>query len=138
MIFDKFNYMFISPFIANVFLALTFLRTVTAGKEALITSVARINFDGNIDPEMVRYTRRLTIVWGIYFIFAATLCILFMQLQINAGNSAVLNLIFVIMPLSLFFVEYLYRKNRFPDLEHAGPIKVYRIIRHAGLFQKRK
>lgn len=51
-------------------LAWFFGRTLRAGREALITRIARIS-DPALPPALQRYTRRLTALWCGWFVLAA-------------------------------------------------------------------
>lgn len=55
-------------------LALFFGRTLRRGEQALITRVARVS-EPALPAELVRYTRRLTAIWCVWFVFAAAACL---------------------------------------------------------------
>jgi uncharacterized membrane protein len=57
-------------------LALFFGLTLRAGREPLITRIARLS-EPQLPAAMARYTRRLTAIWCGYFVVMAVLCLVF-------------------------------------------------------------
>ena len=53
-------------------LAVVFGRTLRAGQVPLIERIARVG-DPTLTPALCRYTRRLTVIWCVYFVAAAVL-----------------------------------------------------------------
>jgi uncharacterized membrane protein len=60
------------PALVMGWLALFFGRTLRAGQVPLIERIARIG-DPVLTPALCRYTRRLTVVWCVYFVVVALL-----------------------------------------------------------------
>ena len=55
-------------------LAFLFGRTLRAGRVPLIERIARVS-DPELTPALRHYTRRLTVVWTLYFVVAALLSV---------------------------------------------------------------
>src|SRR5262249_58781310 len=55
-----------SPVVINVFLCVLFGLTLRRGHEPLITRFARLEHDV-LPPQVERYTRRLTVLWTLFF-----------------------------------------------------------------------
>src|SRR3954462_401099 len=52
--------------VANLLLLWYFARTLRAGRESLITRLAR-RVHGSLPPEMTAFTRRVTVAWCVFF-----------------------------------------------------------------------
>src|SRR5688572_6735921 len=65
-------------------LAWFFGRTLLAGREPLITRIARVS-DPGLAPALCRYTRRLTAVWCGYFVLAASTFLLWGEALAGGG-----------------------------------------------------
>ena len=91
-----------------------FARTLRAGREAIVTRVAR-RVHGTLPPVIEGYTRRVTIAWCVFFAaqlaVSALLCA-FAPWQAWSFFTAVLNLPLVAL---MFVAEYGYRTVRYPD-----------------------
>lgn len=98
----------------NFFLLWLFGRTLLHGHEPLISQISR-KLNGYLDPDIVRYTRHVTIAWVI---FPLSQLIISLALYLFAPVSAwsffinVLNLPLLIL---MFVVEKTYRNWRYPD-----------------------
>ena len=60
------------PVLVLGWLAVHFGRTLRAGQIPLIERIARVG-DPDLTPVLCRYTRRLTTIWCVYFVFATGL-----------------------------------------------------------------
>lgn len=97
---------FVPPLVL-LWLAFFFGRTLRTGDLPLIERVARIG-KPDLSPALCRYTRRLTALWCIYFVAAATLAAAaslgFQQASLGAASVSL-----------VFFVgEYWVRQRLFP------------------------
>jgi uncharacterized membrane protein len=118
---------FLPPIALNLGLAVLFGRTLRAGREPLISTFARAE-RGTLEPDLARYTRRLTAVWVAFFVGAALLST---GLAIAASPAvwgwfvAIGNHLGV---AALFLGEYAFRRWRFPQYRHASPATLARIL----------
>ena len=110
---------------ANLVLLWYFARTLRAGKEALVTRLAR-RVHGVLPPEIVAFTRRVTAVWCAFFaaqVAVSMLLFAFAPLQIW---SMFVNLISVPLIGLMFAGQYLCRMVRFPDHPRASVARILR------------
>ena len=119
--------LFVPPAALNLGLATLFARTLEAGREPLISAIARAE-RGTLEPDLAIYTRRLTAVWAIFFAGAAAFSIWLAAMstpEIWGWFVAVGNHIAV---ASLFLGEYIFRRWRFPQYRHASPLALAAIV----------
>jgi uncharacterized membrane protein len=118
---------FLPPVALNLGLAALFARTLKRGREPLISTFARAE-RGTLEPDLARYTRRLTALWVAFFVGAAAVSALLALLATPAlwgwfvavGNHVAVAL--------LFTGEYLFRRWRFPQYRHASPLALAAIV----------
>jgi uncharacterized membrane protein len=109
----------------NLFLLWYFARTLRAGRQALVTRLA-LRVHGSLPPEMVAYTRSVTLAWCGFFagqVAVSMLLLAFAPLEIW---SMFVNLINVPLIALMFAGEYLYRTLRFPNHPRASIARVLR------------
>jgi uncharacterized membrane protein len=111
--------LFMEHALTNLALAIVFGRTLAAGREPLITTFARL-VHGELPPEVVRYTRRVTLAWTIFFgaMFALS-CALYLSGE-RAAWSVFANFATPAGVGSMFAVEYFVRHRVLPDWERVG------------------
>ncbi len=104
---------------ANLVLALVFGRTLGAGKEPLVSKFARM-IHGELPPEVVRYTRQVTVAWTVFFLmlFAAS-CVLYFGRFLPAW-SLLANILSPLLVATMFVVEYIVRHRVLPNWERVG------------------
>ena len=98
----------------NLFLFWLFGHTLLPGREPLIAQISR-KVNGQLYPEVVNYTRYVTIAWCLYAaaqVLISLLLYLFASLEAWSFFVNILNLPLLI---SMFVVEKAYRTIRFPD-----------------------
>jgi uncharacterized membrane protein len=117
---------------ANLLLALVFGRTLRAGAEPLVTRFARITHPA-LPPEVVRYTRHVTLAWTIFFATLFTLsCLLYLG-GLLAAWSFLANIASPLMVGSMFLAEYAIRLRALPHWPRAGILGGIRAFsRHFG------
>lgn len=123
-----------TPILIPLMLLVVFGTTLRPGQEALVTQIGE-RARGPLEPEMRRYTRNVTWLWTVVF-FALTLEAIFLALYANAvQNFAIWSwLINIVNPVfigSLFVLEFIYRKRRFPDHPHPSFMDYLSIVRNA-------
>jgi|SRR5438105_3880345 len=100
------------------FLLWLFGRTLPAGKEALVTRVAR-RFHGSLPPYMEAYTRNLTAAWCVFFAAQLTLSALLFAFASLEAWSLFVNLLNVPLLAAMFTGDYVYRVLRYRNYRHA-------------------
>jgi uncharacterized membrane protein len=119
---------YLPPIIINVGLAAWFGLTLRLGREPMISRFARVE-RGALEPDLVRYTRRLTVVWTLFFLAMAAISAALAALPSPApwawftsfGNWACVTV--------LFFGEHFYRRIRFAHYAHMSPMQLVALVR---------
>lgn len=109
--------LYLMPLLINAGLALYFGQSLLPDKTPIITQYA-IYFRGELDPKAVIYTRRVTKVWVLFFIFLAVeslLLALFASIEIWSLFVNILNYLFIAL---LFAGEYYIRIHYLDDRGH--------------------
>lgn len=103
----------------NLLLIWVFGRTLTGGRESLITGFAR-RVHGSLPPYIESYTRRVTLAWCVFFAAqVAGSAFLFVAAPLDTWSLFV-NVLSLPLIILMFVAEYLYRIARFPDYPHAS------------------
>lgn len=98
-------------FISGFFLWL-FARTLRSGHEPLITTLARHVFSEN-DPQILRYTRRVTQAWSLFFLGMLIECLLLAMFASVEFWSLFANLLNYLLIALMFVAEFTYRRLHF-------------------------
>ena len=116
----------------NLALAFFFGRTLAAGREPLITGLARV-VHGGTTPALLRYTRQVTIAWTVFFLAMALASTVLYAAGLKAAWSLLANVLAPILIAAMFIVEYAVRHRVLPDLERIGVVGSIRAFsRHVG------
>jgi uncharacterized membrane protein len=126
----------VPPVVIYPALAAWFGKTLLPGEEPLISWFASLE-RGELEPELARYTRRLTAVWCAFFaamaVLSAALALLAdaetWSLYTNGVNYALMALLFV--------GEYVYRRVRYSHYRHASFPRMMRMLFTAGRGRRR-
>ncbi len=116
-VWQVFNLVYLPPIAVNALLLFTFGGSLLPGREPLIARFRRLQV-GWDTPEIVRYTRRLTLLWTLFFVVSLLLSLV---LPVAAGPvvwSWVVNLACPLLALAFFVGEHAYRAVILP---HFGP-----------------
>ena len=130
---DHFTILLVPPLLVSAFLLWLFGRSLRPGRIALISQLAYA-YHGELPPPVVLYTRRLTLVWTIYFaVFGLSVLYLGFinsdsawSFRINLFNYAVIAL--------LLGGEYLLRIYRFKELQHPSFIDFIKMLNNPRLY----
>lgn len=119
------NVFFIEHAGMNLLLAVTFGRTLASGSEPLCTRFARI-IHGELEPDVVRYTRQVTLAWTVFFTTMLALsCALYFGNFLPAWSFLV-NIASPILIGTMFVVEYAIRLRVLPDHKRIGILGGFR------------
>ncbi len=100
----------------NLMLAAVFGVTLARGRQALCTRFAEA-VHGSLAPEVLRYTRQLTLAWTLFFIaISLTSSLLFAFAPIEIWSIFANFLTFPLVIL-MFVAEFLVRLRKLPNLE---------------------
>ena len=125
--------------VVNLLLLSFFARTLRAGREPLVTQIAR-HEHGTLPPDIELYTRQLTWAWSIYFAAMALISLLLFALAPISAWSWFANLLNIPLLLLMFVAEYAYRLLRFPGFSHASfltAMRAFRAVGRAAVIQSR-
>lgn len=103
----------------QVGLALGFGLTLAPGRQPLCTRMAEV-VRGSLEPEVVRYTRDITLAWTCFFLvisLVSSILFLFGSIQVW---SIFANFLTFPLILLMFAVEHLARLRKLPHLEHTS------------------
>lgn len=117
---------------AHTLLLWIFGRSLRAGREPVVTLIARHVHGGYLPPDIELYTRRVTWAWCIYFAANAAISIVlfvFAPLSIWSWFANVLNVPLILL---MFAAEYVYRVWRYPNFSHASFFTAIRAARDLG------
>ena len=98
--------------IAYIGLLCFFGRTLLPGREALITRLAR-RVHVVLPEDMVLYTRRLTIIWCVFFTAQIATSALLLKFASLDTWSLFINLLNLPLVMAMFISDYVYRLIRF-------------------------
>lgn len=98
----------------NLFLLWLFGRTLLPGCEPLISQISR-RINGELKPEVVEYTRHVTIAWCVYFVLQAIISLLLYLFTPLAAWSFFINVLNLPLLILMFVAEKTYRTMRFPN-----------------------
>lgn len=123
---------YFAPLATWLLMLAVFGRTLRAGREPIVTTMARLCHDEPLSPELVRYTRAVTLAWCVFFAavaaaLAASAALLPLERWSLAANVGALPLVAV-----MFAAEYATRVRRFPDMRHVGPLAMASRLGRAG------
>lgn len=108
----------ISHAIAYVFLLWCFGRTLASGMEPMVTRFAR-RVHGTLPPEMVRFTRGVTVAWCVFFAAQLVASALLFEFASLEHWSAFVNLLNLPLLGVMFAGQMIYRDVRHPEFPRA-------------------
>ena len=124
--------LFLPPIAINLLLLVVFAKTLLPGNEPLITQLCRLE-RGEIPPELVSYTRRLTWVWTTFFtalVIESVLLPAYASIEVWSLFTNILNYLFIV---ALFVGEYFYRIVHYGKLDHTPPLQLIISIARRGI-----
>ncbi len=124
---------FVPAVAMNLILLWFFGRTLVPGRDPLVTSIARF-VRGALEPDVERYTRRVTWAWCGFFAANAAISLALAALAPLAAWSLYANVLAYPLVALMFVAEYAYRRQRFPALQHVPPLALLRRLVQAGYF----
>ncbi len=100
----------------NLMLAAVFGVTLARGRKALCTRFAEA-VHGSLEPDVLRYTRQLTLAWTLFFIAISLVSALLFAFAPIETWSIFANFMTFPLVLLMFGVEYLVRLRKLPNQE---------------------
>ena len=115
----------------HVLLAFVFGLTLQAGREPLVSALAR-RVHGGLTPAMASYTRKVTLAWAVYFVAMAALSLALYALAPFAVWATFANLVTPLAILLMFVAEYLLRYRLHPEFERTTLAQAVRAYADRG------
>ena len=115
----------------HLLLALVFGLTLLAGREPLVTALAR-RVHGAMTPGMAAYSRKVTAAWTVYFVVMATLSLILYAAAPFEVWATFANLVTPFAILFMFVGEYLLRYRLHPEFERATLAQAFRAYADRG------
>lgn len=110
----------------NLFLLWLFGRTLLPGREPLISQISR-HINGELKPDVVDYTRHVTIAWCIFFALQVIVSLLLYLFAPLAAWSFFINVLNLPLLILMFVGEKTYRTLRFPDHPKTSILKAIEV-----------
>ena len=102
----------------HLLLAFVFGSTLAAGREPLVSALAR-RVHGGLTPEMAAYSRKVNVAWTVYFVAMALVSIVVFVAAPFALWATFANLVTPLAIIAMFVGEYLLRYRLHPEFERA-------------------
>jgi uncharacterized membrane protein len=115
----------------HVLLAFLFGLTLQAGREPLVTALAR-RVHGRLTIAMAAYSRKVTLAWTVYFVAMAALSLALYAFAPFAAWATFANLVTPLAMALLFVGEYLLRYRLHPEFERATLAQAVRAYADRG------
>ena len=115
----------------HLLLAFVFGSTLAAGREPLVSALAR-RVHGSLTPAMAAYSRRVTVAWTFYFVAMAVLSIVLFATAPFVAWAAFANLVTPLAIVAMFVGEYLLRYRLHPEFERATLAQAVRAYADRG------
>ena len=116
----------LSHAVLNLFLLWLFGRTLLHGKDPLVSQISR-HINGDLEPEIIVYTRQVTIAWCIYFALQVVVSLLLYVFAPLSAWSFFINVLNLPLLILMFVGEKAYRTARFPDHPRISIMKVIEV-----------
>jgi uncharacterized membrane protein len=110
----------------NLFLLWLFGRTLLSGKEPLISQISR-HINGQLMPDIIEYTRHVTIAWCIFFALEVIASLLLYVFAPLAAWSFFINVLNLPLLIFMFVGEKAYRTLRFPNHPKTSILKAIEV-----------
>jgi len=104
--------------------AWVFGRTLMGGQTPLVTRFALLAH-GSISPLIIRYTRRVTWAWTLFFCLMACSSVLLFAATPLSVWAIFSNVASPLLLLGMFVAEYLVRRRMVPTEERTGPVEAF-------------
>jgi uncharacterized membrane protein len=119
---------FIQHVSINAVLGMIFGRSLLPGHEPLVTALARL-VHKEMTPELLRYTRQVTVAWTVFFLASAALSVLLFVFAPIKAWSVFANILALPLVAAMFIVENEVRKRILPPRDQIGILAAVRAFR---------
>jgi uncharacterized membrane protein len=126
------------PVVINLALAAWFGMSLKKGEEPMIGWFARLERGDELSPELATYTRRLTVLWTVFFVTMAATAALLAAFAAAETWSIFANGVDYVLIGVLFVGEYAYRRVRYRHYRHASLVDLVRTVVRSGRLAPRR
>lgn len=112
----------------NLSMLWLFARTLTRGRVALITQIAR-RISGELNAEVEAYTRHATIAWCVLFTLQVVISLMLYLFAPLAAWSFFINVLDFPLLALMFIAEFGYRSLRFRDHPRISIMKIIQVFK---------
>lgn len=119
---------FIQHVSVNAVLGMIFGRSLLRRHEPLVTTLARLVHE-EMTPELLRYTRWVTVAWTAFFVASAVLSILLFAFAPIEAWSVFANILALPLVAAMFIIENEVRKRVLPPRDQIGILAAVRAFR---------
>lgn len=123
---------YFAPLATWLLMLAVFGRTLSQGREPIVTAMARVCHDEPLSPELERYTRAVTQAWCMFFAAVAAMLLATAALLPLERWSLLANVCAMPLVAVMFAAEYATRVRRFPGMRHVGPLAMAARLGRAG------
>jgi len=110
--------------LANTALLTVFGSSLLPGRKPLITTVSEKLSGAPLTPDLVRYTRSVTLAWCCFFVLELAASLLLLLFAPVAVWSLFVNVLTLPLVAAMFLCEYTYRRLRFRSYRHRTILQV--------------
>jgi uncharacterized membrane protein len=114
-------------------LAVLFATSLARQREPLVTRMARKARRGDMPPEVVRYTRRATLGWALFFAAIIALSSLLFFAGSRAAWSLFVNLLIWPLVVAAFVIEYAIRLTVLRHIRHVPLMTGFHAFRNRNI-----
>ena len=125
---------YIENLIFMLSLAALFAISLIGPRDALITRLARMARRDDMPALVIRYTRRVTLAWALFFVAVAAISTVLYTTQSRETWSAFVNLALWPLTALAFGIEYAIRVRSLPPIDHLSPLASMRLFMQRDRF----
>jgi uncharacterized membrane protein len=118
--------LYIPPAVIPLALLLLFASSLRADEVPLVTRIARLMHEGELPPDLVTYTRQVTILWCLVCASLFASAVLLAIYASPARWSLMTNFVHYLVLGAVFLLEYTWRRIRFRHHQHLGFLQFLR------------
>lgn len=124
------------PVALNLALCALFALTLRAGRDPLVSCIARSERGGVLPSDLASYTRNLTLAWAGFFALMAAISLALALAGPLALWSLFSNILNYVLVVVFFVLEYLYRRIRYRHHSHTSPWQLIRRLHNYRPFPR--
>ena len=124
--------LYLPPLVFPSLVLISFACSLLPGRVPLVTRIATFEHGGQLPPQLVAYTHRLTWMWSGLLALVLSVDAALLAFGSRESWSLWANFYGYLFVGAVFAVEYIYRRLRFRKLPQPGVVKYIRRLAQAG------